>query len=49
MVCSEMICREFEGEHSTSAALERIPVMLQKMPPTDEHAVEEQRVDGERA
>ena len=43
-----MICCEFEEVWSTSAALERVPLVCRKMPPTDEHVVDEQRVDVEQ-
>ena len=46
--CYEMMCCEFEEVWSTSAALERVPVPVKKMPPTDEHVVDEQRAGDER-
>ena len=35
------MCYEFEEVRSTSAALERMPVVLVKMPPTDELTLRE--------
>ena len=40
--------REFEEVWSTSAALERVPLVEKKMPPTDEHFVDEQCAEIEQ-
>jgi hypothetical protein len=40
--------REFEKVWSTSAALERVLLVEKKMPPTDEHIVDEQRAEVEQ-
>ena len=40
--------REFEEVWSTSAALERVPLVEKKVPPADEHFVDEQRADVEQ-
>ena len=40
--------REFEKVWGTSAALERVLLVGKKVPPTDEHIVDEQRADVEQ-
>ena len=40
--------REFEKVWSTSAALERVLLVERKIPPTDEHIVDEQRAEVEQ-